>query len=917
MDNSLTKIIVKVGDKSNVRFSHCKVFRALVAEDLFTLANKYEDCSIVIIENIDVEENDKVKKFIEEYTSKNENNSVLFFIADENDEVTSGLADELDYNIYMTLKDIYNVIKAKYGVNVSAFVEDKKDDTVEDYELPGVFDNLDLTSNSDIDEAVKSIDDTASSELFETMVSDREKAIERSEAYKEKVMDTNEEDAESSDIKAKIQFDAAEENSESKVKLEKAPEVHLANDALVTSEDEPVQENKAPVKSDIASDEKDEEIEKLQMLLRDAKYDYNVILKDIREANSRIDELEQLIRSLKDEKKAIKDRFDELLSSDTVLEDPISLTQYEGLKSDLEDREQSIKKLESTIEDLKNTVELNESTIEAKDKEVEELRSRLKALETDIQSGEIHRDVKDKYESDIARYQEAADKLRNENAELSDKLEELNNSLSDSLEQVAGLKRKLSMETDYRKESLELVQTTFFKMKDFKEAVDASEKIVQGIKDELEKSRQNAENLRKQNDSLNEELTDNQLLIESKDKEIEKLEKTVSDCDTRISLSTEYSENEIRKLKESIQELEAQLKLAQDMLKQKEEQYNVLVKQGSVQELNDDTVIETNRSLEKVNKSLMEQVSTLTKELNNSRSSQSDMQSKISEYTEEIARLRSMSSGAPTNSATSAMNEYITPIEYVGTARIIGVFGSGSFGTTTMAMSLLYKLASTARVLYLDFDLVAPNADAWFSKTPICRDIPGINPKDARMTGLGIFFEKGTSVFTAYVDRIINHVEKTKGGCVDYLSGAYYTVNRQKLYSADYSTFFNIIGGKYDYIIIDFGRLGSSDVNDQIIKAVSDIAYRSVVVTTSERFEVRNFMMKLSNNKFRPEGIAWMLNMCSGTNIDPNVRKTLDSFDSGMLFEDQSLRGTRDKFTRDRMNRDRLDLFINSALFKR
>ena len=68
MDNSLTKIIVKVGDKSNVRFSHCKVFRALVAEDLFTLANKYEDCSIVIIENIDVEENDKVKKFIEEFT---------------------------------------------------------------------------------------------------------------------------------------------------------------------------------------------------------------------------------------------------------------------------------------------------------------------------------------------------------------------------------------------------------------------------------------------------------------------------------------------------------------------------------------------------------------------------------------------------------------------------------------------------------------------------------------------------------------------------------------------------------------------------------------------------------------------------------------------------------------------------------
>ena len=82
----------------------------------------------------------------------------------------------------MTLKDIYNVIKAKYGVNVSAFVEDKKDDTVEDYELSSAASNCILALISD---------DSASSSLVSMTFSlYREQSIKKLESTIEDLKNT-------------------------------------------------------------------------------------------------------------------------------------------------------------------------------------------------------------------------------------------------------------------------------------------------------------------------------------------------------------------------------------------------------------------------------------------------------------------------------------------------------------------------------------------------------------------------------------------------------------------------------------------------------------------------------------------------------------------------------------------------------
>jgi len=232
-----------------------------------------------------------------------------------------------------------------------------------------------------------------------------------------------------------------------------------------------------------------------------------------------------------------------------------------------------------------------------------------------------------------------------------------------------------------------------------------------------------------------------------------------------------------------------------------------------------------------------------------------------------------------------------------------------------MAMSLTHKLCTTSKVLYMDFDLVAPKADSWFAKMPICQRVPGINRNDRRMSALGIFYEMGVQAFIANIDNIIEKCDRTKGGGIDYMSGVYYKVDNMKVTTADYSALFNFLSTRYQYIVVDMGRLGSSDINDQLIKIISEIAYKSVVVTTCDRFETRDFRTKLLDTKIDLNKVAWLLNMCDTTNIDDKIKSNVSPAKFGMLIKDINMYGIREKFTRNKLNKDKLDLFINSVLF--
>lgn len=916
MENSLAKIIVKVGKQSNVKLSNCKAFRAIVAEDLERLANKYTDCNIVIIESIVEEENDAVKSFIESFVNRDENNSVLFFIANENDEVTSGLADELDYNIYFTFKEICDFIKSKYGINVGTSLDDKRDNNYEEADIPDLFDvaNIEQSTTSKVDNISNEIEqiEEATAEDFSIMNKAIQEEIERdSLSYEEKSLEEE-------------IFEMPEFNSE-----QNADEVNVVNiqkEQTDTSEDEVQAYSINNEELEKYKEQVREEIEKLQTKLRDTKYEYNTLLKDIKGANTRIIQLEQMVDVLKAEKQEVIDRFEELTADGEVIEDPISLSEYSKLQDSIEERDNNISKLEQTVTDLKEQLEIYKSDVELKDVEIGNLSSTIDSLKESITSGEANKEEIEHYKEEVERYKKSADALRSEKDKISDKLTnigELNQEIQTDNEK---LKHKLSLEIDYRKETISVVQSAFERVASISKSLEEAQKTIKRLQQEVSKSNNVAEELRKQNDILNDDTVALKDTISKKDEAIEKLEGAMKNSDSFLDEKLTELEN-ITKVKEDLEQalnssneqintLRTQLGTLEAQLKQSEDQYNLLVSQKSANTVEDNTqetnnMVELNKQLSKSNKSLMEQLSVVTKELNNRKQLQERLENEVEQYKNQV--------GTDSNnmySTSVAANENILPIKYSGRAQIISVCSSGSFGATTLAMSIITRISPTSKVLYMDFDMVSPNADAWFSRSPFCQGIPNAN-KDVRASALGIFYEKGLKTFESHMNKIISPIEKTKGGCVDYLSGLYYRVDKQKIINADYTGLFNLLGSQYEYIIIDLGRLGNSEINDMIIQVISEITFKNIVVTTPDRFEVRNFNMKLRANNMNLQKIVWLLNMCISNQIDQPVQKVLTSFKYGQIFEDPALRGTRDKFTRDRQNRDRLDTFINSALFSR
>ena len=115
MSQSVTSVIVKVGKKSASRFRNTKVYRAITIDELKSLV-EYLNSNIVVIEKINQNEYNKALEFIKEFTTIPENKVYIF--TPDNDDDTTGLADELGLNIYLDIKKLYESINNDFGVNL-------------------------------------------------------------------------------------------------------------------------------------------------------------------------------------------------------------------------------------------------------------------------------------------------------------------------------------------------------------------------------------------------------------------------------------------------------------------------------------------------------------------------------------------------------------------------------------------------------------------------------------------------------------------------------------------------------------------------------------------------------------------------------------------------------------------------------
>ncbi|MEM4385690.1 MAG: hypothetical protein QXD03_03990 [Candidatus Anstonellales archaeon] len=282
--------------------------------------------------------------------------------------------------------------------------------------------------------------------------------------------------------------------------------------------------------------------------------------------------------------------------------------------------------------------------------------------------------------------------------------------------------------------------------------------------------------------------------------------------------------------------------------------YNNIVDRYGIDEEGNSVVFEENKSLKDLVSTLKIQLKQLGDEVYSLKNELNVKNKKILSLEELNKHLKDSLLAVSTS---GGLNKEELVCEYKGKAKIIYVTGNGSYGVTTTAYSIANRLSHLGKVAIVDFDLVSPKLDGWYN----------INPAivDGNM--------KGTAL-SLYVEFNRFKVEYKKSvGNVDYFGGIYNRGLLDKVMKCEYEQLFNTLGSNYDYIVIDTGKVGYSDIQDNIIKMLDGVCHRGVCVTNNDRFDIRDLMIKLNSLKLNKDNKVILLNRSLTTILDEVSKK--------------------------------------------
>lgn len=637
MTNESISIIIKVGKKSNMKFSHSKAYRALIPEDLDILHRSHPDCHLVIIENIKEDEEDAVRKFIQSFESESDENKVLFYIPDEDDLETLGLADELNFDIYMTLEDIYFAMKdLGYSLDVAATLDSRREYFKEMSKAE------DLEGVTDIFGGVGEIQDSIDKENINTDESiDKENESIEEENWQEDfdVSDTPSEDSYTSEKKASRVSLAKDTSEEDEADLfegmgsfeDELGTVEENSDS--TQEIESVQETESNV-SDLSETDNDE-IDRIRTELRDARYDYGMAVKDVQEANKRIEDLENVIKALKDEKKDIVDRFNAIKDNGDVFDD-----------ADYSDLERKLQQSTSSIDEL--TAELNKekSEVENLTTDLNNKVEQLNELNSKIESGEIHAEIVADYEKKLSelsdKYNETLKKFENEQGKVNEISDNSNKELklmSSDLTNVKNERDKFKGDIDrlnkQLKSSEEKVENITKERDDLKKKVESLEKEKKDLTKERDNLKAECDGLKGERDTLKINVGDLETDKETLTERVETLEKEKSELEQKKS-SIEGKQASLLSEKEKLTNEKSELANAKVKLTNEK-----IALEDEIRELKDrqKSIEAEKRDLENEKNSLAEKVSQLESLEDTSEKNEESLNEKIESLAKEKSHL--------------------------------------------------------------------------------------------------------------------------------------------------------------------------------------------------------------------------------------------------------------------------------------
>lgn len=539
-----------------------------------------------------------------------------------------------------------------------------------------------------------------------------------------------------------------------------------------------------------------------------------------------------------------------------------------------------IKELESTIDDLKeklnksvivnNDLEnLRDSLVKSKnevDNEVIRLTSelagtknRIAELESNDYDGEIERLSK---ELDTYRIKAASlDKLEVKLKELTSLCDEKDNKII-SLENEIHNIEKNAMDNELLKDlSKKRADTTRFLNKVYVELNNAFS-LLESSNKELEETKDELDELQISCSSLKESLKN------SSDREKE-LEKKIDDLEDNHKREKSLSDKKIKQLGDDYSSANKQLEVYKSKIA------------SADASLAQNNVLKT--KLDATEKELSSRIAV------------------IADKDLEIKRLKQ--SVGKKEVVTVGVDKVFSSFKYAGSAKIVTVFGGGSFGVTNTAYSIASRLKG--KVLLIDLDISNPKSDRYTKKNPMV-NVTGV-PSNLYKTGIGVLYSCGIEKFIAEYEKLGIRIITTRNTELTWISGLYSSI---KLENIDYtSDFLNYVGNMYDYIVIDSGKIGYSSLSDSLIKSLCDISHKSLVVSSNDSYTTRGISLAL--NRVKITNVGWVINLASTSIIGDKSKKNMGTNDYCILPFSNSIYGTDRPIVDDSNINGRLVTYLN------
>ena len=567
-------------------------------------------------------------------------------------------------------------------------------------------------------------------------------------------------------------------------------------------------------------------------------------------------------------------------------------------------------KLKNTIDGLTAKLAELRQEIENKDREKIELEKYISKI----------KDESDKAESAVKEAIDAKEATDEKVVNLENSLNELQSRLSSTRNELDAKAAEFNIAEESHVKEKERLEKEVEKLK--QEVASYSEKkdeLETDLENRLEESRKSEEEIIRLNAELDklrsdilrakEEIEDKDSVITEKEEKINELNDKIERLNNRIIELSDSSEIEDLQLR--YDELEVEKLSAEAKLEGAEKRYSELMQQigGDITII--DSIKRNNDTLNNINKSLKERVVELEGKCEVLQGDNKRLNTSISTLKENSERLReSIEAAAQVGGGNDAE---VPAIKYGAKGKIIHIFGHGSYGITTTAMSIAVRLGQSHRVCVVDLDITSPSLDQWTGSSPYVKEYIGIDMQ--LRTGLGILIKQGFKAFMS-ASGMIKTIKSSKAGTVDCIYGLYARLQSREIAMAEYSKLLEYIGENYDYIIVDSGRTGESIVHDSLISDVCNIAYKNIyVINGSSVLQVNSAIVKLRNSNIDTSRVMAFINMCTNSGISQNVKGLLKGMTYEIMHADTNLVfKNRPYFTENKLTRERFEAVIKEVL---